>query len=88
MPNDFELTHRINYLISEGYKSINLSITKSIAKRRHECIEKNRTNSIQNIDLMLDLAVPKNPNHSLELLEFIKKNNTNIYWIEEPYDRM
>tara|TARA_B100000035_G_scaffold182140_1_gene155473 strand:- start:4193 stop:5329 length:1137 start_codon:yes stop_codon:yes gene_type:complete len=87
MPNDSELTHRINYLISEGYKSIKIyPLQNRSPKEGHECIEKIEQNSIQNIDLMLDLAVPKNPNHSLELLEFIKKNNTNIYWIEEPYD--
>ena len=87
MPNDSELTHRINYLISEGYKSIKIyPLQNRSPKEGHECIEKIEQNSIQNIDLMLDLAVPKNPNHSLELLEFIKKNNTNIYWIEEPCD--
>ena len=87
MPNDSELTHRINYLISEGYKSIKIyPLQNRSPKEGHECIEKIKQNSIQNIDLMLDLAVPKNSNHSLELLEFIKKNNTNIYWIEEPYD--
>lgn len=87
MPNDTELTHRVNHLISEGYKSIKIyPLQNRSPKEGHECIEKIKQNSIQNIDLMLDLAVPKNPNHSLELLEFIKKNNTNIYWIEEPYD--
>jgi len=87
MPDDATLNHRVKNLISEGYKSIKIyPLQNRSPKEGYECIGKLSQITSSNIDLMLDLAVPKNPNHSLELLEFIEKNNTDIYWIEEPYD--
>ena len=87
MPDDATLNHRVKDLISEGYKSIKIyPLQNRSPKEGYECIVKLSQITSSNIDLMLDLAVPKNPNHSSELLEFIEKNNTDIYWIEEPYD--
>ena len=87
MPDNTALIHRVNRLISEGYKSIKIyPLQNRSPKEGYECIKKLRKNTSSNIDLMLDLAVPKNPNHSLELLELIEKNSADIYWIEEPYD--
>lgn len=87
IPDDATLNHRVNNLISEGYKSIKIyPLQNRSPKEGYECIGKLSKITCSNIDLMLDLAVPKNPNHSSELLELIEKNNTDIYWIEEPYD--
>ena len=87
MPDDATLNHRVKNLISEGYKSIKIyPLQNRSPKEGYECIGKLSQITSSNVDLMLDLAVPKNPNHSSELLELIEKNNTDIYWIEEPYD--
>ena len=87
IPDNTALTHRVNYLMSEGYKSIKIyPLQNRSPKEGYECIEKLIQNTSSNVDLMLDLAVPKNLSHSSELLELIEKNNTDIYWIEEPYD--
>ena len=71
MPDDATLNHRVKNLISEGYKSIKIyPLQNRSPKEGYECIGKLSQITSSNIDLMLDLAVPKNPNHSLELLEF------------------
>ena len=77
MPDDAALNHRVKNLISEGYKSIKIyPLQNRSPKEGYECIGKLSQITSSNVDLMLDLAVPKNPNHSSELLELIEKNNT------------